>query len=555
MSKSNVGVSDCKSEKEGWIMTTWSDQQWTYVFRHSDRRIRAYIAAQAVYAANNNNIWYDVTDRLSFWDQLLRSGLRAGNIKTKCNADHASAVAALVRGAGTVCNNVKILSHVLPNMTARTAKDMLVKGGFKYTNNQGYVLSDGYLKAGDILWKQSHMAIVTGDGKDYNEDAGNNGIGQFLDTVNSHIGEDNSWTRAMLGKDALLPNQAWDAAYISACAKQNGLIDVVFAESTNSKGLIDKSVKKGLGKFYNGPANGNYEEVPKVGDVVAFTYKEGVEVSHVGVVTNVHKEDVTVVSGDVERKVDSSIVKRTFKSIRGYYRPAWPDSAFDGNAYDPGDWIGDSSADLYFDRDLSLVREVGYTDDSGERSISGGKYKLGVVNYTQLLELMGIGESVGGMGEGMMGMGLTSDQLAMFTELGDVGGIQESIANLALAQVGKDYVSGSKGPNAFDCSGLVSYVYSQHGITVGTSTAGILDVGKANNTIVMNNTNYNASNLAVGDIIVTSSSSSPSGRHAVMYVGNGKVVSASGKSVGVVTRDVTTSGSSVLGVVRPLLKS
>lgn len=554
MSKSTVGISDCKNEKEGWILTTWTDQQWTYVFRHKDKRIRAYIAAQAIYAAKNDKIWYDVIDRLSFWDQLQRSGFRAGNITVSCNADHASSVAAIVRGAGTILNNVKILSHVTPNMTARNAKDMLTKGGFSYTNDQGYVLSDGYLQAGDILWKQSHMAIVTGNGRDYLEDAGNNGLGQFLDTVNAHLGEDNVWTRAMLGEDVLLPNQAWDAAYITACAKQNGLIDVVFAESTNSKGLIDKSVKKGLGKFYNGPANGNTKERPKVGDVIAFTYKEGVEVSHVGVVTNVHKDDITVISGDVEHKVDSSTVQRTWKSIRGYYRPSWPDDAFSGSSVDPGDWIGDSSADLYYDRKLSLVREVGYTNDSGNRSLGGGKYRLGVVNYTQLLEIMGMSE--GGMGGegGTIGEGLSDIDLAAFTELGDVGGIQESLGQLALAQVGKAYVSGSKGPNAFDCSGLISYLYSQHGMTVGTSTAGILSVGKANNTIVMNSRNYNINSLAIGDIIITSSASSPTGRHAVMYLGNGKVISASGVKTGVVTRNVTNNAASILGVVRPLLR-
>ena len=146
MATSKVGISDCKNTEEGWILTQWSDQQWTYLIRHSDRRIRAYIAAQGIYAANNPKIGYDPGDRTSFWDQLLIFGFRSGNITNQCYADSASAVAALVRGAGTVLNNAKILSHVMPTMTIRDAVETLKLAGFSYTNEQGYLLSDGFLK-------------------------------------------------------------------------------------------------------------------------------------------------------------------------------------------------------------------------------------------------------------------------------------------------------------------------------------------------------------------------------------------------------------------------
>lgn len=547
MAKSKVTLSDCKNSQEGWILTPWTDQQWTYLFRHSNKRVRAYISTQATGAAKNDNIGYDVLNRTSFWDNLMIFGFRASNIKVKCGADHASSVAAIVRGAGTILNDAKILSNVLPNMTARNAKDMLTKAGFSCTNDQGYLLSDGYLQAGDILWKQGHMCIVVANGQELLSDKGTNGLSQFLDTVKSHLGEDNAWTRAMMGKDVLLPNQAWDAAYISACAKQNGLIGSAFVESTNSGKLIEGSVKSGYGKFVKGPADGDDEATPKVGDVIAFTYKEGQKYSHVGVVVNVHKDDVTVISGDVEKTVDSSVVRKSFKSIRGYYRPFWSDLGIDGGDYDPGDWIGESLADLYYDTSLALIREVGYMEDDGTKKLDGGKYRLSVVNYTQLA-------ASGGFGEGLSFPGLSDEELAKFTELHGAGGIQREIGELALSLVGKPYAYGSKGPTAFDCSGLVSYIYNSVGISVGSSTDGMLSVGKANGTCVMNKNNYNISNLTIGDMIVTTSASSPSGRHVVIYVGNGKVVSASGKEVGVVARDVTTNANSIIGVVRPLLK-
>ncbi len=46
------------------------------------------------------------------------------------------------------------------------------------------------------------------------------------------------------------------------------------------------------------------------------------------------------------------------------------------------------------------------------------------------------------------------------------------IIQLALAQVGKPYVWGAKGPEQFDCSGLVASLYAQIGIRIPVGTAG-----------------------------------------------------------------------------------
>jgi cell wall-associated NlpC family hydrolase len=46
------------------------------------------------------------------------------------------------------------------------------------------------------------------------------------------------------------------------------------------------------------------------------------------------------------------------------------------------------------------------------------------------------------------------------------------IIQLALEQVGKPYVWGAKGPEQFDCSGLVSWLYAQIGIRIPLGTAG-----------------------------------------------------------------------------------
>lgn len=48
----------------------------------------------------------------------------------------------------------------------------------------------------------------------------------------------------------------------------------------------------------------------------------------------------------------------------------------------------------------------------------------------------------------------------------------ERVVQLALNQVGKPYIWGAKGPEAFDCSGLASWSYAQIGIRIPSGTAG-----------------------------------------------------------------------------------
>lgn len=45
-------------------------------------------------------------------------------------------------------------------------------------------------------------------------------------------------------------------------------------------------------------------------------------------------------------------------------------------------------------------------------------------------------------------------------------GVRSDIVQIALAQQGKKYRSGNKGPDYFDCSGLIYYTYRQAGISL-----------------------------------------------------------------------------------------
>ncbi len=80
----------------------------------------------------------------------------------------------------------------------------------------------------------------------------------------------------------------------------------------------------------------------------------------------------------------------------------------------------------------------------------------------------------------------------------------------ALAQVGKPYVWGARGPASFDCSGLMQFAYRSIGLEIGYTT-----YEQANQL-----QRIPASNLKPGDMI------QPNPDHVVMYVGPGMIVHA-----------------------------
>ncbi len=107
------------------------------------------------------------------------------------------------------------------------------------------------------------------------------------------------------------------------------------------------------------------------------------------------------------------------------------------------------------------------------------------------------------------------------SEVGSVGGSGAAVAavNAALGKQGAPYVWGAKGPNQFDCSGLVQWAYEQAGVEIPGSTRTQIDEGRSVST----------SQLKPGDVIFYYSSAS----HNAIYIGNGKAVHAptSGQTV------------------------
>lgn len=85
--------------------------------------------------------------------------------------------------------------------------------------------------------------------------------------------------------------------------------------------------------------------------------------------------------------------------------------------------------------------------------------------------------------------------------------------------LGKPYVWGATGPNAFDCSGLVQYIFRHFGISLPRVTYDQVKQGTA----------VTRGNEQVGDLIFSSWDGKPNS-HVGIYAGNGKILAA-GKPV------------------------
>lgn len=101
------------------------------------------------------------------------------------------------------------------------------------------------------------------------------------------------------------------------------------------------------------------------------------------------------------------------------------------------------------------------------------------------------------------------------------------IVAYALAQVGKSYLWGGNGPNAFDCSGLVKADYAHVGIHLPRTSQEQSLVG----------TRASLSRLKAGDLLFWG----PAGEshHVAIYIGHGEYVAAENPRVGVVIRHLS----------------
>lgn len=107
-------------------------------------------------------------------------------------------------------------------------------------------------------------------------------------------------------------------------------------------------------------------------------------------------------------------------------------------------------------------------------------------------------------------------------------GTVKAIIALAKAQVGKNYVWGATGPNAFDCSGLVQYVYAKNGVNLPRTTYDQVKVGQT----------VSLKKLQPGDLLFWGSATAP--YHVAIYIGNNRYINAATPKQGVILQTIST---------------
>ena len=104
----------------------------------------------------------------------------------------------------------------------------------------------------------------------------------------------------------------------------------------------------------------------------------------------------------------------------------------------------------------------------------------------------------------------------------------------AMAQVGKPYVYGAAGPNAYDCSGLTMAAWGAAGVSLPHSSQAQYNMG----------THIPESQLQPGDLVFYYSGIS----HVGMYIGHGMIVNAENPSAGI--RVVPVNSMPYVGATR-----
>ncbi|MCU4846182.1 C40 family peptidase [Bacillus thuringiensis] len=111
------------------------------------------------------------------------------------------------------------------------------------------------------------------------------------------------------------------------------------------------------------------------------------------------------------------------------------------------------------------------------------------------------------------------------TDFGNSG-----VVDLALKQLGKPYVFGNSGPNSFDCSGFIYYVFKNNGYNIGrTSVAGYWGMVTK------------ISDPQPGDLVFLQNTYKAGPSHLGIYLGNGEYIHAADETTGVIKSKINSS--------------
>ena len=134
----------------------WYQFGQNQVFRFKDRNKARRAAALIGACADNNNIGYGQSDRLTLYQEWSAANWNVNGITQPCNCDCSSLIAAVVNAVGIT---------VSPYLTTYSMQaGLMATHEFEEYTSAQYLNSDTLLAAGDIVNNSSsHVIMVTAD--------------------------------------------------------------------------------------------------------------------------------------------------------------------------------------------------------------------------------------------------------------------------------------------------------------------------------------------------------------------------------------------------------
>lgn len=145
-----------------WSIIPWYNRPWNVVLRYPNPLAAQEIADVAKAAAQNNQVGYCQGHRGTFWEKLAAAGYRPENIKTPCEADCSSGVAACAKAAGYRLG-IEALQRVSAAAYTGNLRAILTAAGFEALYAKKYRVSADYLLPGDVLLYEGHHVATNLD--------------------------------------------------------------------------------------------------------------------------------------------------------------------------------------------------------------------------------------------------------------------------------------------------------------------------------------------------------------------------------------------------------
>lgn len=235
---------------------TWYSRPWNCVLRYPDLQKAIVIAQVSRDAANNNNIGYDMGQRMTFYNQLAAVGWNPASITTPCESDCSASTSACIIAAGHKTGDSRLMS-ISPSLTTYVMRSSLTAAGFMLLTDSRYLSSDAYLLPGDILLNDgAHVAVNLDSGPN----SGQSVIVSDGSALPGGIGGGDLYATENDEDDAIMREVAYLSGNTPTVNKTNIRLSVINYTSS-LQAIFKGKVGTGGGSYDSSKLGGNYRVI------------------------------------------------------------------------------------------------------------------------------------------------------------------------------------------------------------------------------------------------------------------------------------------------------